>query len=516
VLYHLSHYLTRIVCIVLVSLVFLSALSPAALASKQADSTIVLLHFNDFYEINGYSGKGGLQPLSRIIEQQKQRYPESIVSFGGDLLSPSIYSSTSKGRHMVNAMALLHVDIAVAGNHEFDFGLPNAISQFKTSLFPWLLSNTQPQFNSLKDSIVQTYIHEINGIKVGFFGLLTPEASVLSRLPSNFIASNIIQSARQMVTQLQAQNVDMIVALTHLDLEQDKALASQVNHIDLILGGHDHYPVSLVLNDTLILKAGLNGEYLGVIKASITAKKQKKSTPKISWEFISTRDEEQSTKSDNQAVHNYLSHYNQLIKKKKQQQLALTKLPLDAKTLTVRSKESNFANLITDALRLHYKTDVALLNGGAIRNDKYYPADTSLTELDILSALPFANRAVVVKITGKQLTQMLEHGLSAIEYKSGRFLQLSGIDMEYSATEPSGKRIKTVRINKQPIENEKHYTLTTADYIYHGGDGFKQLQNSEVIVAAEAGELITNIVTDYLISLKQIKSISMGRIQEAQ
>jgi 2',3'-cyclic-nucleotide 2'-phosphodiesterase (5'-nucleotidase family) len=494
-------------------------LSTGLLASERSEvistsNKIVFLHFNDFYSIEDNGGKGGLVPLYYTIEQQKQRYPNTILSFGGDLLSPSFHSSSTKGKHMIEAMKLLSLDIATIGNHEFDFGIDNAIEQIKNSDFPWVISNLLHKGKALKNTN-KIYVKTINGLRIGFFGIITPELDFLSQTKTDITITDTIATARQMVAVLKQKNVDIIVALTHLNLQEDKLLALKVNGIDLILGGHDHYPLSLKLNNTLIIKAGLNGEYLSVVELDYDKLKPKGSRIDFSWQFISSKINKVSpilSTDSTKKLSLYLKEYQQQIKKEKNKNIATTLIELDATEPQLRSAESNFANLVADAIRLYYKTDFSLINGGAIRSDRKYPAKSVLQSKDILTALPFNNRVVVVKLTGRQLIKILEHGVSAVEKYNGRFPQVSGFNYTFSIHKPIGHRIIYVGFSAKEIFPDKLYTLATLDYLFKGGDGYVDFKSYKAIIDSEQGELLSTIVIDYLENLQQIKYINMGRI----
>jgi len=490
------------------------------LADKKLDALsqskqITFLHFNDFYEVDMQYGKGGLLNLSQAIQAQKQLYPNALVTFGGDLLSPSLYSSVSKGKHMVDALNLLNVDIAVAGNHEFDFGIENAIAQFSNAKFPWIINNLKKTNGELLGPIINSYIHKINGLKIGFLGLITPELDFLSKDKLQVQLSDYIKEAQYAVLLLKKQNVDFIVALTHLSLEEDKQLARMVKGIDLILGGHDHFPISLKIDNTLILKSGSNAEYLGVV--NVTIDQSKKYFPAdYSWQLLSTTNVNSYPDKNTQskAISSYLKHYTQLLNAEKDKYLATTLIALDAKSQTVRSQESSFANILTDALKRHYQTDMALINGGAIRSDIIYAAETSLTSKDILKALPFTNKAVVVQLSGKLIVDILEHGVAQVEKFKGRFPQVAGLQYEFSSQLAPGERVSNVKINNQKINLDKNYTMATIDYLFQGGDGYQSFKKSKAIIDIEQGKLFSNIVIEYISNLKQIKSVNMGRIKK--
>jgi 5'-nucleotidase/UDP-sugar diphosphatase len=514
----LFHTATGFLLSIIISYYCLSNLlfagSDLSVASRSKQVTF--LHFNDFYDIDAHYDRGGLLLLSQLITEQKNLYPNAIVTFGGDLLSPSFYSAVTKGKHMIDALNLLQVDIAVPGNHEFDFGLNNAIYQFSNAKFPWIITNLHHANGSLLEPTIEFYTQEVNGLKIGYLGLISPEFTYLSRYKSEVKLSDFIDKAKQAVLILKKQDVDLIVALTHLTLDEDKQLAQKVTAIDLILGGHDHFPVSLLIGNTLILKSGSNAEYLGVVNIAVDKSKSRYAV-KDSWQLISTASKSESSKNNQRVQSNkissYLKLYSQQQNKDKNKHIVKTKIKLNALAQTVRSKESSFSNLLTDALKHHYKTDIALINGGAIRSNKIYEPDSIVTKKDILSALPFSNKAVIVQLTGKQLLEILEHGVAKVETYSGRFPQVSGMQFDFSPQLAAGKRVSNVKIANKSVVADKVYTMATIDYLFEGGDGYESFKQTKAIIDVEQAKLFTNIVIDYLSSLKQITSIPTGRIK---
>ena len=103
--------------------------------------TITFLHTNDVYEISPKDGKGGLGPLKTLLDRERAANPNTITTFGGDLISPSLMSGVTKGAQMIDLYNDLGTDVAVAGNHEFDFGPEVAAQRMGESKFPWLAAN---------------------------------------------------------------------------------------------------------------------------------------------------------------------------------------------------------------------------------------------------------------------------------------------------------------------------------------------------------------------------------------
>jgi 2',3'-cyclic-nucleotide 2'-phosphodiesterase (5'-nucleotidase family) len=124
---------------------------------------------------------------------------------------------------------------------------------------------------------------------------------------------------------------------------------------------------------------------------------------------------------------------------------------LDTRSASVRSHETGFGNLVADALREGLKADVAIVNGGAIRGNRMYPAGTVLTPREIRTELPFSNKAVLIELRGSDLKAALENGFSTMGNPSGRFPQVSGLRLEVNADAPAGSRITAIEVNGEPV-----------------------------------------------------------------
>ncbi len=108
---------------------------PVALAEAVQ---ITFLHINDVYEISAKNDRGGFAELMTLLEAERAAAEHSITTFGGDLLSPSVMSGLTRGAHMIELMNALGADVAVTGNHEFDFGPDVLARRIEESEFPWL------------------------------------------------------------------------------------------------------------------------------------------------------------------------------------------------------------------------------------------------------------------------------------------------------------------------------------------------------------------------------------------
>jgi 5'-nucleotidase len=179
---------------------------------------------------------------------------------------------------------------------------------------------------------------------------------------------------------------------------------------------------------------------------------------------------------------------------------------------TNRSQETNLGDFIADAYRTHVGADVALLNGGSIRaNTTMGPG--SLTRRDVLTVLPFNDQVVKVSLTGAQLKQALENGVSRLgEEEAGRFPQVSGLVFRYDGTKPVGSRVVSLTIQGQPVMPSKNYTLATTAYLLGGGDDYAVLKQAKVLINPEEAPLDAETVQDAIIQVKTIAPKVEGRI----
>lgn len=175
-----------------------------------------------------------------------------------------------------------------------------------------------------------------------------------------------------------------------------------------------------------------------------------------------------------------------------------------------RYEESNVGNLIADAYKNHFNTEIAFMNGGGIRAN-IESGDFRLR--DAISILPFSNKVGAFKYSGKTIVEALEHGVSSVDKKAGRFLQVSGMEYSYNPKNEVGSRVSNVTINGKPIQLETIYTVALPLYIKNGGDGFQMLKNTMGVVEIDSEKNIdSDIFIDYVKKIKVLNPKLEGRI----
>jgi 2',3'-cyclic-nucleotide 2'-phosphodiesterase (5'-nucleotidase family) len=472
--------------------------------------TITILHTNDVYEISPVEGQGGLAELGTLLKTERAKSPNTVTTFGGDLISPSVMSGLTKGTQMIEIYNALGVAAAVPGNHEFDFGPEIAVARFKESTFPWIGSNVLGKDGKPAEGLIENKIVEVGGYKLGFLGVLTDDTVALSSPGPDITFAPINATAEAEAKKLRAEGADLVIALTHQDLADDRDLLRTVKGVDIVLGGHDHDPMTIYEGGKLIVKAGYDAHYLAAIDIEIDrVKKQDKEAVvwRPSWRYEST-----SGVTPDPEIKKIVDKYNARLDSELGVVIGKTDVALDTTRETVRTTESNFGNLIADAIKEAVGADLAIIGGGGIRGNKIYDAGTMLTRKDILTELPFGNGTVLTEVVGSDVRAALENGVSQVEDKAGRFPQVAGVIFTYDMARKPGDRVTKVEVDGQPLDNARTYKVATNDYMLTGGDGYASLTKGKVLIDASGAKLMASTVMDYVTAKKEVAPKVEGRI----
>lgn len=475
------------------------ALAGRGLRAATPPATITLLHHNDTYEIAPRKGVGGYAPFMTLLKAERARNPDSVCTFAGDLLSPSIQSGITKGRQMIELENAIGTQVAVPGNHEFDFGPAVAAERIGASAFPWLGTNVLGPDGRPAAGCLDWTMREVAGFKLGFLGLLTPATAELSKPGDAITFAPVIAAASAAVAELRRRGADLVVALTHLDIAEDRALAATVKDIDIVLGGHDHEPITFYENGKLILKAGSDMQYLAAIDVAI-ARVEAKDRPAIAWRpawrFVPAAGVEADA-----ATAAVVQGWTDQLDAELARPVGVLAVDLDSRRETVRTREAAIGDLVADAMRLSTGADCALTNGGGLRGDRTYEPGHELTRRDVLTELPFGNLTVVTELSGADIAAALENGVSQVADRAGRFPQVSGLAFSWDGRKPPGGRVSAVTLAGAPLDPARTYRLATNDYMLAGGDGYASLGRGRVVVDPSGATLMASTVINYVTAL---------------
>jgi len=470
---------------------------------------VTLLQVNDVYQFAPVDGgtRGGIARVATLRKQVLAESPHTLFLLAGDTISPSIESNTYKGAQMIEAWNAAGLDYATFGNHEFDFG-PDVLRQrMNESKFKWLAANVWDKTTGkLFADTPEFIVREFDGVKVGLFGILLPETSQTSRPGPNVDIIDPCTAAARVVPKIHAAGAQVIVALTHLSMAEDKQLARCAG-VDVIIGGHEHTLLESMAGHAPIFKMTADARELGRIDLNINRATGKLES--IDWQVIPvTRD----TPDDSSFVA-INEKYGELLKSL-EQPIGSTDTKLEMKSEDVRTRETNMGDFIADAFREATGADVALVNGGSLRADTEV-APGVLTKRNVLSIVPFNNRVMKIQVTGATLRRALEHGVASVgvEAQPGRFPQVSGIRFSYDASRKPGERVTSVLINGVPLDDRKLYSLAATSYVVKdGGDGYDMFRDAKILIGPEQAPIESDILQKKIASVASIAPKTDGRI----
>jgi len=494
---------------------------PTSLATSQ-DYEIRILYVNDFHgfaepykPLGSDELHGGIAYLAAKVDKLRKEKP-SLFLAAGDMIQGNNWANLFQGESVIELMNEMGFDAMVLGNHEFDFGQEVLKKRISETKFPVLGANVE-RLESLKPYVIK----ELEGVKVAIIGLVT-EDTPISTHPKNVSGLIFLSPIDTLLKKIKEvkKKADIVVVLSHLGHPVDRILAERVMGIDLIVGGHTHSKITkpVRIGNTIIVQAWEHAKALGVL--DLTLRNGKMVSIDGHLEEVKPKMGE-----ENKVVFTIVEKYRQKVDAVLNERVGEAEVDLDGEN--VRRRETNLGNLIADIMRYTSGADVAVINGGAIRKSI---RKGEMSVRDVYNALPFDNYIVAFKLTGRQIKEALEHGVSTAEEKEGRFPQISGLHFKYVLSGKKGSRVKEILIAGKPIDPDKDYILATNDYLAAGGDGYKVfgealktsrdfpiiggMMKGEEVVYTDSGRWLRDVAVEYIKGMKRIAPTAEDRIIE--
>ena len=477
---------------------------------------LVILHANDTHGriLEGSNDGMGYSRIDAIVEDYESKYKNVLYLDAGDTLHGTVMASLDKGESMVKVLNETGVDATVPGNHDYNYGIDRLVELSKQMNFPVLAANVVRD-GLLKDKLVfdDYIIKDIDGYKIGIFGLSTPETAFKTN-PKNIEGIKFldpVETAKKVVKKLKKEKVDYIIALVHLGLDQSSEakdrsdnLAKMVPEIDLIIDGHSHtvLPNGLEVNGNYIVQTGEYDKNLGKVVVTLNPDGTEK-------ENISLIDKKSAmTMPEDPDMIKLVKDISVNQAKITETIVGKTDVKLVGDRAVVRTGESNLADYLTDAMLWKTGADIALTNGGGIRSS----IDIGdITRGEVIQVLPFGNYVIVQELTGADVIAALENGTAGYPSQHGAFAQVSGIKYSFDPSKPIGQRIVSVTMaNGESIDKNKTYKVATNDFIAAGGDLYVMFKGKKVIGNYEG---LDEILTAYIASGARAKDGVDGRVK---
>jgi 5'-nucleotidase/UDP-sugar diphosphatase len=500
--------------------IFLFVLSPTFAYGQQIE--IRILHVNDFHgfaepykPLGSDELIGGIAYLATRVEKFRNEKSSLLLS-AGDMIQGHNWANLFQGESVIELMNVMRFDAMVLGNHEFDFGKSILEKRVSEAKFPILGANVEG-LQHLKAYVIKI----LKGVKIAIIGVTTEDtpASTHPRNVEGLRFLSPIETIERYLKQFK-KDVDMVIVLSHLGHPMDRMLAEKVKGIDVIVGGHTHTKIEkpVEVGNTIIVQAWEHGKALGVLDLTLDDRKI------IKYEGHLEAIKPNADKED-QVVWAVVDKYKQKVGVALNEKVGEAEVDLDGEN--VRKRGTNLGDLIADIMRQVSVADVAIINGGGIRTNI---KRGEIRVKDVYTALPFDNYIVAIRLTGKQIWEALEHGVSAVEDEGGRFPQVSGLSFKYFRLATRGSRIKEIFIAGKPIDLKREYVVATNDFLAVGGDGYKVFAETikvskdysiiggamkgEKVAYSHSGRWIRDVVVEYIKEKKRIAPMMENRIIE--
>jgi 5'-nucleotidase/UDP-sugar diphosphatase len=462
-----------------------------------AGPDLTFVQINDTSEIADYCEQGGIAKASGLVKTLQSKGHHVLFIHSGDLLGPSASSQflfegePLSGRPMIEVLNAAGLHYATFGNHDFNLSEEHFVNRISACNFTWVSSNTEyvgktPWPNSL-NPIHKSIIYEKqtpNGlIKIGFFGLTTD-----ANQPSYIKFEPYLDAAKRIVHLLRP-HCDMIVAITHLSLQEDKKLADYIHDLDLIIGAHDHENMLVSRGPfyTPIAKADGNALTAYVHEVSFE--------PHQNPEIISDLKVLDKKAPSDPFVQKVVEEWYEQIRTAMKPMgfnasniLFYSLTPLEGKEEVIRYHSNELTELINSSLLKSWPTaDAAIFNCGIIRLPLAIAAGP-VTEFDIFRILPFPCSSIRVEMRGHLLKTILKSGL--LQKGTGSFIHTINLEQE------GPLELMKWAVNSKPIDPNQIYKIVLNDYLLSGKcKGFEFLTEKtpgieKIIKSDEIGKII--------------------------
>ncbi|HFI0420602.1 TPA: cell surface ecto-5'-nucleotidase Nt5e [Streptococcus suis] len=501
----------------------------------------VIIHTNDVHGRileDTRSGVIGDAKAAAIIEEERAKVENTIVVDAGDAFQGLPISNSTKGEDRANIMNQVGYDAMAVGNHEFDFGMDQAIKYKETLNFPLLSANTYVDgARVFEASTIVDKTPTVVGDEFVVIGVTTPETATKTH-PKNVegvVFADPITEVNKVIDEVEARALadnrvyKNYIILAHLGIDittpvewRGSTLAQALSENSklagkrvIVIDGHSHtvetttYGTNVTYSQTgsylnNIGKVTLKSKSLLGEASLISAADTKTVTPNAKIEALVTEIKAKYEAENAQVV------------------IANNPVKLDSDRNNVRVRETNLGNAVTDAIYAYgqtgfsNKTSLAVTNGGGLRAT--LAEGQPITKGDIIAVLPFGNIVSQITVTGQQIADMFakslsatlqadketgapvldENGLPLLE-ASGGFLHVSGAQVFYDTSLPADQRVLLIGILNhetglyEELDLAKTYYLATNDFLAAGGDGYTMLGG-----AREEGPSLDSIFADYL------------------
>lgn len=522
--------------------------APAVTDAAADTSPIVILHTNDVHcGIDDSIGYAGLAAYKSEMEAQYGADRVTLVD-AGDAIQGGAVGTLSDGAYVIDIMNQVGYDLAVPGNHEFDYGTGNFLDlATNRAKFPYLSCNFRELATG--STVLNSYwIEDYDGVKVAYVGISTPE-SLSKTTPAHFQDGNgvflydffqgadglyLYTAVQAAVNDARAQGADYVVAIGNLGntgitpAYTSEAVISHTTGIDAFIDGHSHETYERTVSNAagekvILVQTGTKLNAIGKVVIE-------PATGNISSGLVTDYAEKDPAASAfiESLMADFSDTLNQVVASS---DVTLTTMDPATGLRRIRNDETNLGDLVADAYRVVMGADIGMVNGGGIRADI---EAGNVTYEDIINVHPYGNEMCLAVATGQEILDALELGAMNAPLEDGGFQHVSGLTYTIDLSVPSSVvldatgsfagvagpyRVTNVLVNGQPLNVNSTYTVASHNYmIKEGGSGFNMFMDNTLLQDCTMldNQLLIDYITEYLggtIGSQYADPYGSGRIQ---
>ena len=523
---------------ILLTVILMLSMAVCSAAEEKAEKNgdIYILFTSDVHcGIDQGFGYAGLQQVRDTLEAQGY---ETILVDDGDAIQGEPIGTLSEGEAIIDLMNDLNYDVAIPGNHEFDYGMPRFLELVEKADFPYISCN----FTYLDELVFEPYIiKEAAGKKIGFVGVTTP-LTITASTPVYFQDENgeyvygfmsddtgerVYQAVQSAVDAAREEGADYVYVIGHMGNGAEfkpwtyADVISHTDGIDVFLDGHSHDTDQVIMKNKDgedVPRSAVGTKMACIGYSHISAEGDIVETGIWSWPNKTSAPELLDIHNE---IRDRVDEAQQELAEELDKVVASTAVTLtinDPEAVDssgnpvrmIRRAETNLGDLCADAARDQSGADIAFVNGGSIRVSV---EKGDITFGNILAVHPFGSMLCVLEVTGQQILDALEWSCRSVPDENGGFNQVSGLTFEINSAIDSPckadkdgmctgiegeRRVQNVMVGGEALDPEKTYTLAGYDYqLRQQGDGYTAYDGAPVL--QDNVKLDNQVLIDYIV-----------------
>ena len=515
--------------------------SETAADAHPEDVAAVILHTNDvhvaFEDNIGYDG------LALYKKELEAVYDHVLLIDAGDAIQGAPIGSISKGSEIIRMMNRVGYDLAVPGNHEFDFGF-EALDACAGALdcgytcANFCVTGGETVFRPWR-------ILEAGELKIGFVGAVAPDTFTKSIIKDilnevgepmyDFLADEtgerLCAGLQKAIDEVRQSGADYVILVSHLGNNDSitaqfrtDPIVGKLTGLDMVIDGHSHETYNRTVTDgenkqIPIAQTGSNMKAIGrltIYRDGHLEETLIDSIPEptdIPFEKVIRGNVERYVDPEMKAFLDEIVAAYTPVMDRKVGEVSYDMIVRDEDNFDVsRNAENGLCDFVADAFRTVGGTQTAMINAGIVRNNM---KSGTVTYNNILNILPYSNDVITVRVSGQMLLDALEFGVSKLPAISAGFPQVSGItfrvnqDIESSVVvdeknqfvSVAGEyRVSDVMIGQEPLDLKAEYTLAGTSYLLNGGDGYAMFREADTLTMTMLpdNEVVIRYIEEYL------------------